>query len=589
MRKNRKIALVLAVALLVAMLAGCSSSSTPETEEPAETQEASEAPETQETEAPAESDEAQEETAEPEAQLNYTASGTPTYSYEYDLPLFPDEDVSYSMWVSFSDNMSTFMPNEYYDNTAYQKSVELTGVDIDFTCVTTTANAEKFNLMIASQEYVDIITGVAQLWSQSYDYAIEEEIFLDLTEMVENYMPAYYQLYQTLDNDVIKDLHTDEGYMPKLIALNFDYADATEGPMIRTDYLEDVGLDMPVTYDDWDEVLHAFKSELGISQPLMLPKGIVHTSNSMVSGYDVLGTFSTFPMASAPWYQVDGQIKFGIVEDGYKEYIDMISGWYNEGIINPEFIVLNDNPMGSTYTAEITSGNAGIFFAEGALLENYVVAGSATDPDFAIWGLQEPVKEEGQITHFASKKSPISGRLANIVVTTAVEDIEKLGKYLDWYYTEDGGLLASVGVEDEAWVYADDGSLVYADTWLASDLADNEKPTKFIFSVMPCLYPESTPEEEDPDYVDAAPVAWETNTDSAYALPSGISLTAEESEDYQVKFSDIQTYLEENISKFVVGDRDLSEWDAFIDEVWGLGLQDCMDIYQGAMDRYASR
>lgn len=585
----RKLSLLLAAVMLLSVLAGCGGTNDSPSETNAQVSDTQQA-----QDADSNGTDAQPNDQAPSASgtLDLTSDDSLSiYDYvdsPYSLPLFPGEDVSFSMWVSFSDNMSTFMPNQYDDNQGAIKAEELTGVHIDFSCVSAMANSEKFNLAVVAQELPDIITGVAQLWSSGFDSAIDDGVFLNLTDMVENYMPVYKSYYDTLDESVKADLHTDSGYFPKLIALNYDYAEATEGPMIRLDYLAAVGLDIPVTYDDWDTVLHAFKDQLGISQPLMLPKGIVHTSNSLVSGFDVLGTFSTFPMSAAPWYQVDGVAKFGILEDGYREYIEMIAGWYADGIISPDFLSINDNPMGSIYTAEITSGNAGIFFGDGAMLSSYVSSGTATNPDFSIWALTQPVKEEGQTTHFGVAKSPISGRLANISISADVGNLEKLGTYLDWYFTKDGGTIAAMGVEGQTWVN-EGGTLVYSDEWLTSSLNDGEKPTYYIFSVVPCLYPLQTPESEEDEATAAAPGIWETNVDSAYTMPESLSLTTVESEESSSLFNDIQTYLEENITKFVVGEKPMSEWDSFIQGIYGMDIERLIAIRQDALDRYYSR
>lgn len=166
------------------------------------------------------------------------------------------------------------------------------------------------------------------LWTGSYDSAIADDVFIDLTEMVENYMPAYKECYDQLPDDTKRQLHTDEGNFPRLYSINNYPAGATEGAFVRTDYLEKVGMDIPTTYDELDAVLRAFQTELNLPEPLMATSGIVHTSNALCSGYGVSGSFSTFPMFADPYYVVDGQVKFGVIEDGYKEYMEMFSTYY---------------------------------------------------------------------------------------------------------------------------------------------------------------------------------------------------------------------------------------------------------------------
>ena len=323
---KKLLASLLALAMVLGLCACGGGSAASSAAAPAsEPTEAASAPEQkpQEPEAPQGEASQAEEPASTEEEAT-ASGGLITTDYTYDLPLV-DDGWSFSMWVSFSDNMSTFMPNGFADNKAFQKAEELTGVHVDLREVTTTANSEQFSIAVASGDLPNVLTNVGQLWTSSFEQGIEDEILMDLTELTENYMPAYKECYDQLDDDTKRELHTDSGYMPKLITIN-NYPDgATEGAFIRTDYLEKVGMDIPTTYDELDKVLRAFQTELGLAEPLMATSGIVHTSNALCSGYDVNGGFSTFPMISEPYYVVDGQVKYGIVEPGFKEYMEMFS------------------------------------------------------------------------------------------------------------------------------------------------------------------------------------------------------------------------------------------------------------------------
>ena len=186
-----------------------------------------------------------------EAEEAPAEGGLITTDYTYDLPLFPDDpDFTFSMWVSFSDRAGNYMPNGFADNKALVKATEMTGVNVDIVSISTSSNSEQFQLRVASNDLPNVITNVAMLWTGSYDAAIEDEVFIDLTEMTENYMPAYKECYDQLPESVKLDLHTDEGNFPRLISINNYPTGAGEGMFVRTDYLEKVGLDIPKAIRD---------------------------------------------------------------------------------------------------------------------------------------------------------------------------------------------------------------------------------------------------------------------------------------------------------------------------------------------------
>ena len=73
--------------------------------------------------------------------------------------------------------------------------------------------------------------------------------------------------------------------------------------------------------------------------------------------------------------------------------------------------------------------------------------------------------------------------------------------------------------------------------------------------------------------------------DSALYLPN-ISLNADETETKTRVMSDIDTYVDEMVLKFIVGTEPLDNWDTFVSTVEGMGLQEALDAMQSAYDRY---
>ena len=607
MKGKKLLALLLCLALALGLLGACGSTApaaegsaaasaegSAAAEEPAAAAEepaaAAEEPAAAAEEAASVEEGSAEEPAE-EAEEAPAEGGLITTDYTYDLPLFPDDpDFTFSMWVSFSDRAGNYMPNGFADNKGLLKATEMTGVKVDIVSISTSSNSEQFQLRVASNDLPNVITNVAQLWTGSYDAAIEDEVFIDLTEMTENYMPAYKECYDQLPEKVKLDLHTDEGNLPRLISINNYPSGAGEGLLVRTDYLEKVGLDIPETYDELENVLYTFKDELGLSESLMAVAGLVHTSNALVSGLGVWGGFSTFPFNSDPYYCVDKEVKYGIIEDGYKEYMEMFHKWYEDGIISPDFISKNQNPM--EFGGTIGSGNTGVFFGETGMIPTYYSIGQSNDPDFEIAPVPPITKTPGEVTHFGTSTSPVSGRLAGIAVTTTPVDLEKLGTYLDFFFTKEGALLSAMGVEETedqegSYVWDENGELAYSDTYLNSELSAMERPTYWIYSVVPMLCPK-TPSTYTMDVQFECADVWDRNADDAWKLPD-VKLNADEQYEFDAIYADIRTLVEENLTKFAVGDRDMAEWEDFIDQIYDLGIEDTITLYQQAVDRYYAR
>ena len=51
----------------------------------------------------------------------------------------------------------------------------------------------------------------------------------------------------------------------------------------------------------------------------------------------------------------------------------------------------------------------------------------------------------------------------------------------------------------------------------------------------------------------------------------------------------ISAKVSEMTSKFILGKRPLSEFDAYVQELMDLGLKECLDIRQNAYDEYKAK
>ena len=94
----------------------------------------------------------------------------------------------------------------------------------------------------------------------------------------------------------------------------------------------------------------------------------------------------------------------------------------------------------------------------------------------------------------------------------------------------------------------------------------------------------STFTQEQKDIYDV----WMTGIDGNNLLPA-VSLTKEESETARSPLADIQTYVDENVAKFINGTRSLDEFDDFVADIEGMGLADIIEVYQAALERYNQR
>lgn len=69
------------------------------------------------------------------------------------------------------------------------------------------------------------------------------------------------------------------------------------------------------------------------------------------------------------------------------------------------------------------------------------------------------------------------------------------------------------------------------------------------------------------------------------AFPT-LAFTSDEQSIINEKYTEIETYVNEMIDKFIMGVESLDQFDAYAAKVESMGLQDVLNVYQTAYDRY---
>jgi putative aldouronate transport system substrate-binding protein len=563
MQKSKLIALIAAVALIIALFAGCGSSSDADNS-------------SDNSDSSATTNQASDNSGSD----NSDSSGSDAeVSTQYPLTT---EDVTLSFFYQI-DSTTLGMTFDISDNEAYQYVCDLTGIDLEYMPVPNSTFADQFNVLLASDTLPDIVSDFTVAYTNSIDQAVEEGLVIDLEEYAE-YCPNYMSL---INNNAAfnADVHTDSGYLPIFWRLT-DYNRIRQGLVIRQDWLDALGLDTPVTYDDVHDVLTAFKTEYNANLHLYSD-----VSTEFSDGYNALFTvWNTY----LPFYQVDGVVKYGFEEDVFLDYLTMLNQWWNEGLIHDEGIYTTQHTLFSFNDDAdyVINDEVGIFrtYADqiGAFTEK------SDDPDFNLVGLASPVINEGDTIKVTSGYI-LSGASVNSSLPTVINGNcaypELAVGFVDYFYSEEGIQMAMYGLEGVTCEKAADGSLQLTELVTANpDGLSTEQAAKLYGCYL-------MPSYADPAIFDVALSdsalscynIWLSNRSTDYMLPSTVTLTADETTAFNNAIGDINTYASENVLAFVTGTRPLSEFDAFVAQLKEMGIDECVAAYQNAYDRYIAR
>ncbi len=312
MNKHKLLSALLVLTMISSLLTACGSNSSTETSATAATETA------QTTDASLSSGQSETDTASvSEDAAPASAGGLETVS----LPLSEGGD-SISFWIPYPFFVGNMIEDMGQDVRVLAELQSRTGIDFDITAINGETEADQFALMIVSGDYCDVISDMAN-YSLGYDSAIEEEIIIDLYDLVQEYAPNYWY-YITQDIDTLATLVTDAGHLPTTATLFKTSGAENQGWAIRQDWLDELGMSTPTTYDELADFVEACNTTYG-------SQGIYFAAD----GQDTLFGFGFD--CGTEFLVLDGQVTHAYLRDAYYDYLSTAADWYSRGLIYQDF------------------------------------------------------------------------------------------------------------------------------------------------------------------------------------------------------------------------------------------------------------
>ena len=537
----------------------------PETETPA-----AEAP------APAEAEASAETIEEPE--------GEPVYGNYYmanpDLTPFPANDGTViSVWTTMP--LSFVGLDSSGDVLAWQMLAEATGYDFDFTDANPETAATNFMLMAAANDFTDIIFSAVNYYTGGGGAAIEDGMIIDFAEYISEYIPNLQALMDA-DPSLARDVSTDDGYIPGVFSV-LDHANYDDtGYAIRQDLLDKLGLEVPKTFDQVHDVLTALVND-GNGGLAIGPSG-VSIQNNLVDGFGVYGEYTSVMGANPPLYVEGDQVKYGHMEQGFRDYIQTMADWYAEGLIYHDFPFYG-NELNFRDPGAVGAGQVACFRSETGDMAMF--GDFSEDPDILFTAMAPVGKNEGDTIHMTDM-APSRADTLRWSVTTGCEDPELIIAMVDYLYSEEGALLCNYGIEGETFDFDEQGVPHFSD--LIYNNPEYDYRTAVFIYVM-----DAGPTVVDPmrgagtytqEQLDSWGIWAADNLDYSGVIPARVTLKAEDSE-YNNIASDIETFMDEYTVKYVTGELSFDTYDTdFVEKLRSMDAERMVELYQDAYDEY---
>lgn len=429
--------------------------------------------------------------------------------------------------------------------------------------------ADKLKVLMAGGDIPDVVHCGWFDMAEVNKYG-DQGLYVDFTQY-KDIMPNLFSMLEK-DSTFAERGFTTDGklyILPDLVMTKGGSYDGTVSGGYRKDILDKHGLSVPTTLDELYEVASALKKEYPNVYPIMTLEEWEPLENAV---------FHTYGIASKNGAYFNGEeFVYSALQDGYKESVEYLNKLYTEGLIAPDYQI-HTSEQGM---AAIANGEA---FLIPQIWNGYPSQWASEYPDQE-WVLV-PILSNGTtenapfIYHPTDDDYSLSSGYFTVISNDSPVK-EELMKIYDQFYTEEAAMIRAWGVEGETYEIGEDGEPHITDMEKFKDVntgtnpaADSRVGNVELSSPTEIYYNGEFKEEVLYNF-------WrEVYTDDA-KIPyyDKVTLSTDENEEYANIITAVDTYVDEQRAKFITGDRSMDEWDAFIEEVQGMGdIQKALDI-----------
>ncbi|NUR58716.1 MAG: extracellular solute-binding protein [Catenulispora sp.] len=338
---------------------------------------------------------------------------------------------------------------------------------------------------------------------------------------------------------------------------------------IRTDILKQLNLDVPQTWDDLTTVLRAMKKAYPDRYPFSdrwsTPPQPGANNLLAVLG-EAYGVWAGWNYQHANWNATTGKFEYTGATDQYKQVLQYLNTLVSEKLLDPESFTQSDDAARQKFA----DGKSFVISANAQELVNHYRKDIAKISGATVVKIPVPIGPIG------AAKTGI--RLENGLMISSKaksgKDFVALMQFVDWlWYSDAGQMFAKWGIEGTTYTGSvDDGSFKLTPdvTWAGINPSGTKNlQVDFGFSNGVFAYGGSTKlldSQFPPEELEFQKVMGARKT---LPLPPAAPLSSDDREQATLWQTALKDYVNQQTLKFILGQRPLSEWNAYVSELKG--------------------
>ena len=237
---------------------------------------------------------------------------------------------------------------------------------------------QKVSMCIASDDIPDYMEVNVNQWRM----LAKSGMLADLTDYYEhNISAAKRKKFSDIDDKPLKVV-TYKGQITGYPSIN-PGADSGSLVWLRTDWLENLGLEEPESYEDLTAILDAFVNKDPDGNEQNDTVGLIIAPDEYKStGANTGNTgemFLRYGAGVGMWIRDEsGEVSYGSISKNAVPCLEQLNAWYKAGLIHQDWVSLGDN-----LRQDISAGRCGAYF--GPWWESWNLADSVVNDPKAVW------------------------------------------------------------------------------------------------------------------------------------------------------------------------------------------------------------
>ncbi|MGP5596354.1 ABC transporter substrate-binding protein [Brachybacterium alimentarium] len=462
---------------------------------------------------------------------------------------------------------------------------ELTNVDITLTHIPFSDATEKRSLLISAG---DAPTLIPLVYTGEDSPFVSSGAVVPLSDYADK-MPNFQKYVEEWElGEMINNLKQADGkyyMMPGLQEVSVPVFSL----VIRKDVFEEVTGAVPNTWEEVHEGLKLIKEKYPDSVPLADGFEAQSMLNYAAHGF---GTKAGWGFGDGAVEGADGTLVYAATTDEYKQLVEFFRGLVEDGLLDKESLTDSNDGSGAAGVDEkfaketcfAASGSSGAAIEFATALEETVGEGN-----FSVALIPPPAGPAGDMVE---PRNFWHGFMLSSEITKSENFLATL-QFVDWlYFNPDARDMLRWGEKDVTYTKSDDGTIELDDEYSLDDYALNadgetDIKTDLGFSTFPAESTESRALKESystPEFVQYIDDVLATRTPRDPFPPTPMDET--ELEQASLLATPIKDAVDTATLQFIMGERDMSEWDAFVAELEAAGVDRYLELLNTARERF---